>query len=384
MRLRGWPSALVAGITFGLRPLAAADEPPGAAAAPRPRVALAPNPRAAPVPSPSTAGRTQGHAVDDPYQTLAEADRALRVADGLIARALARPDSVLSGSFPVGLSRALVTVELSMGLSPESPTLGVLAASRSDGGGPPGGGWPGPPGGTPFAPAPAADASPPWLPGGPIPGGPPGLPGPPQGSPGSADPFLASGLGSPTSPARRRVAAEVCWAVRRSSTPVRAYLDQHWGGTRSSGTKFNDLWTPAELIDREAAEAHARGGIAVVNWALSASDPLEHSLGRTGAEISLQVTRDWTWFNSLLSTRPPGESLIPPDWAVSAARNASGPEHQQTSWLRGHRPVDDDDAPAGGGARRRAKAEEKAEGGGEGTSAGGGTSAKGAAGATRS
>ena len=41
-------------------------------------------------------------------------------------------------------------------------------------------------------------------------------------------------------------------------------------------------------------------------------------------------------FNSLLSTRPPGESHILPDWAVNAARNASKLEHQQTAWARLH------------------------------------------------
>ena len=186
-----------------------------------------------------------------------------------------------------------------------------------------------------------------------------------------------SGLGSSISPARRRVAAEVYWAIRRSSTSTRAYLDQHWGGTRNSGTKFNDLWTFAELIDLELAEAHSRGGVAAVNWALSTSDRLEHALSRIGAEISLQVTGDWTMFNSLLSTRPPGESHILPDWAVNAARNASKLEHQQTAWLRGHRPADDDDAPAGGGARRRARAKGKAKGGGKGASAGGAAGAAG-------
>ena len=95
-------------------------------------------------------------------------------------------------------------------------------------------------------------------------------------------------------------------------------MDAHWQGGRSSGTKYTDLWTFAELVDLELAEAHAKGGVAAVNWVLATSDRLEHTLSRLGAEFSLQVTGDWTMFTNMLSTRPPRESHVMPEWAVTA------------------------------------------------------------------
>ena len=104
-----------------------------------------------------------------------------------------------------------------------------------------------------------------------------------------------------------------------------------------------------------------------MNWALATSDRLEHTLARLGAEFSLQVTGDWTMFTNMLTTQPPGESHVMPEWAVAQARLSSKNEHQQRAWLKGEY-IDDDGnpAPAGEATRRRrlsakAKAKVKAE-----------------------
>ena len=146
---------------------------------------------------------------------------------------------------------------------------------------------------------------------------------------------------------------------------MRSFLDSHWRGTRSSGTKYTDLWTFAELVDLELAAAHAAGGVAAVNWALATSDRLEHTLSRLGAEFSLQVTGDWTMFTNMLTTQPPGEAHIMPDWAVVQARNLSKVEHQQRAWLKGDHVDDEGNVVAGGGAARRRKAKPKEKGKGD-------------------
>ena len=131
---------------------------------------------------------------------------------------------------------------------------------------------------------------------------------------------------------------------------MRAYLDAHWHGNKSAGTKYTDLWTFAEAIDLTVAEAHRQGGMRGVNHVLATSDQLEHMLSRIGAEMSLQLTGDWEMFEQLLSTRPPGRSQVLPDWAVVAARGHSKVVHQQQQWLRGDGQASDGD---GGGAPRR-------------------------------
>ena len=122
---------------------------------------------------------------------------------------------------------------------------------------------------------------------------------------------------------------DVYWAIRRSSCSVRPFLNQHHTGSRAASSNCADLWTYAELIDTELAEAHQRGGIAAVNWALASSDRLEHALSRIGAEVSLQISKDGTMSANMLSTRHPGESHVMPEWAVSAARQESKAEHKQ-------------------------------------------------------
>ena len=98
-----------------------------------------------------------------------------------------------------------------------------------------------------------------------------------------------------------------------------------------------------------------------MNWALATSDRLEHTLARLGAEFSLQVTGDWTMFTNMLTTQPPGEIHVMPDWAVAQARNLSKVEHQQKAWLRGEYIDDDGSAVSTGGASRRRKAKPKAK-----------------------
>ena len=99
-----------------------------------------------------------------------------------------------------------------------------------------------------------------------------------------------------------------------------------------------------------------------VNRVLATSDRMEHLMARIGAEMTLQVSGDWAMFESLLTSRPPGETHILPEWAVTQARNVSKVEHQQRAWLSGE-VVTDDGIAGGGGARRRAAAKGKAKGG---------------------
>ena len=145
--------------------------------------------------------------------------------------------------------------------------------------------------------------------------------------------------------------------------------------------KYHDLWCFAELVDLEVAEAHAQGGTPWLNFVLATSDRIEHALSRLGAEFALQQTGDYTMFESLLSSRPPGHEHVLPDWAITAARNQSKIEHQQASWLKGDAPLDEDGV-GGGGARRRLR-KPKAQpggggkaGGGKGGAQGGGPGAK--------
>ena len=150
--------------------------------------------------------------------------------------------------------------------------------------------------------------------------------------------------------------------MRRSSTSARAFLDSHWQGSKTAGTKFTDLWTFAEAVDLQLGEAHRTGGITAVNWLLSSSDTLEHMLARLGAEFTLQVSGDWTMFQSMLTSKPPGESHLMPEWAVEKARVHSKLEHQQAAWLRGE-PLNADGEPTGAAARRRARGKAAPAGG---------------------
>ena len=170
--------------------------------------------------------------------------------------------------------------------------------------------------------------------------------------------------------------------MRRSSPSIRIYLQNNWKGNREAGMKYHDLWCFAELVDLEAAEAHMQGGMAWLNYTLATSDRIEHALSRLGAEFALQQTGDYTMFEALLSSRPPGHEHVLPDWAITAARNQSKIEHQQAAWLKGDTPVDDDGVGGGAARRRNRKPQAKAQqgannqggkgGGGKGGAQGGG------------
>ena len=191
---------------------------------------------------------------------------------------------------------------------------------------------------------------------------------------------MHSGWGTSLEPGRRRVAPETYWAIRRSSTSVRAYLAMHYPGRRDTST-YRDLWLVGEMIDLEVDRAYQAGGLARVTLELQASDTLEHMLARVGAEIAYCCTGDKGMFQELLTSKPPGDSNILPDWAVTAGREQSRALYVQQGRCRNSRgrgadtgDSSDDD----GAARRRRRAKAKAKAG-EGRPAGRGAKGGGTA-----
>jgi len=174
------------------------------------------------------------------------------------------------------------------------------------------------------------------------------------------------GRGSSLTPARRRVATETYWAIRRSSPNVRGYLSLYYPGDKT-GRTFQDLWLVGEMIDIECEMAYRRDGMTGLALALERSDVLEHCLSRIGAEVALHLHKDPKMYQGLLTSRPPGSSDLLPDWAISAARDLSKAAYQEQQRVKGRAmAVDSDDeepGQTGSHRRRRAKAKAKAAAG---------------------
>ena len=186
---------------------------------------------------------------------------------------------------------------------------------------PPGGGGGPPPGGN--GPHGAQYGFPPGGPSGPQgPGaGPSGPPGGPPGGWGQ-DPYLHGGWGSSIPSQRKRIAHDTYWEIRRQATSVRNYMSSHYPGSRGD-QQFHDLWALAELTDIRVDAEYQAGGVPRLNGALQNDDSLEHMLSRIGGQVAYIRTGDRRVFDALSTSKPPGQSDIVPEWALSEARDHS-------------------------------------------------------------
>ena len=182
------------------------------------------------------------------------------------------------------------------------------------------------------------------------------------------DPYIGSGAATSLPADRRRVAHDTYWAIRRSSQSVRLYMSNYYPGEKN-GQTFEDLWLAAELVDCELDRAYRIGGLAGVNGALASNDTLEHLLSRIGAQVALARTGDHGMYRSLLTSRPPGQSDILPEWSLTAARDVAKVQHLQQVRVKGSGPVHYDDDDVDGGAPRRARRRGNDKGAGKGDAA---------------
>ena len=103
---------------------------------------------------------------------------------------------------------------------------------------------------------------------------------------------------------------------------MRNYMASHYPGA-SGDQQFQDLWALAELIDIRADAEYQAGGVPRLNWALQNDDSLEHMLSRIGGQVAYIRTGDRRVFHALSTSKPPGQSDIVPEWALSEARDHS-------------------------------------------------------------
>ena len=166
-------------------------------------------------------------------------------------------------------------------------------------------------------------------------------------------------------PGRRRVGSEIYWTIRRSSSNVRAYLTSYFPGERTSKA-FGDLWLVAEMIDIECDSAYRAGGMASLQCALAYSDTLEHCLSRLGAEVAFLLHKDPRMYQDLLTAKPPGQSDLMPDWAITSARDQSKAAFLEAGRVKGGNnkggAVHESDE-EGGAPRRRKRGVPKAKAG---------------------
>jgi len=137
------------------------------------------------------------------------------------------------------------------------------------------------------------------------------------------------------------------------------------------GGRFADLFTLAEAVDLGADAAYRVGGLLRLQWWLGTSDIAEHLLSRLGAEVALFKTGDVAAFQALLTSRPPGQSDITPEWALARARDHSKAVDTQRARAERGRKISGDgstspDENAGDGGskpRRKAKGKERSSAG---------------------
>ena len=174
-----------------------------------------------------------------------------------------------------------------------------------------------------------------------------GSPPPPAGAPsGGQDPYLCGGYGSSLAPGRRRIAHDTYWELRRQSTSVRNYMSQLYGGSRTS-QEYYDLWTYAEMVDARLDDAYRSHGLSGVNYLLASDDTLEHMLSRIGAQVAFLQSGDRRVYDALVTSRPPGQSDLVPQWALEEARNHSKSVWQQEQRVTGHSRPSPPTAPSG-------------------------------------
>ena len=150
---------------------------------------------------------------------------------------------------------------------------------------------------------------------------------------GAADPYLNGRWTQVLDPTRRKVAAEVYWRIRQSSSSVREYLSLHWKGNRDGETWLN-CWGLAENVDITLQMAHNFGGLPAVFAALAGDDRLELWLGRLGAEAALIKTGDHDMYVELNPSKAPGDAHLLPDWSVQSARDLTKSISQQAARVK--------------------------------------------------
>jgi len=211
------------------------------------------------------------------------------------------------------------------------------------GGGPPFGGGGGPPGGGPpptgGGPGTPGGASSPYMPptgGAPIspypsPGGGGGGPGPPGAG---SDPYTAPRWGSGLLPNHKRMATEIYWNLRSSTTSCREYFAIYYKGDRH-GQEYRDLWTVCIGVDDKLELAYRHGGYPGVQYALATDDMLEHWLTRLGSQINYVRTGNSEMKIALQSSQAPGDCDIIPSWGLQGHRDTLKSEYQATQRQRG-------------------------------------------------
>ena len=138
----------------------------------------------------------------------------------------------------------------------------------------------------------------------------------------------------------------------------RHYLGQHYPGEKH-GARYQDLWLACESIDIMIHEAWLWQGTPGINYALETNDALEHLLSRLGAEINYQNNKDFTAYQDMLTSKPPGADDIAPSWKVQQSRDVSKTLYQQNVRNRKTGGGQDSDDEDDGGRRRRRNTKKK-------------------------
>jgi len=219
--------------------------------------------------------------------------------------------------------------------SPGGGPWGVGGPPFGGGGGPPDG-WPphpaggfGSPGGasSPYAPPNGGGRFPPS----PSPGGGGGGSGPPGGS---SDPYAAPRWGSGLLPNLKRMATEIYWNLRSSTSSCREYFAIYFRGDRH-GQEYRDLWSVCIGVDDKLELAYRHGGYPGVQHVLATDAMLEHWLTRLGSQINYVRMGNTEMKVALQSSQAPGDCDIIPAWSLQGHRDTLKSEYQAVQRRRG-------------------------------------------------